>query len=474
MKVLVIGAGLAGLSAAYELVRNGNEVTIIESESSPGGLARSVYYKGFTLDFGPHRIYSEYPTAFSLITLICAKDLITVERKSRIRLKNCFFQYPLQLYELIRYFDAFIISKFTISYLNTQIKRLFSFSSLEEISFERYLISRFGEEVYNFFFAPYAEKVWGIKGSALSADIAKVRVAQRSLHDAALEIFFKKRKQKSALEKFLYPRKGIGMIASKLADLIEKMGGKIIYNFSVISLQLNKEKTKVIAVIAKKGNLLLSFDENSFDYVISTIPLTKLVDMVYPDNEKLKPITQSLQFRNLLLLFLFLKREIPIKDTWIYFPEQNCMFHRVYFPKNFYRELCPDEKFSLCAEIGCFSTDNLWSERDADIFTKVVRDLKEEGLLFSDLDIEDYMIIRLPFAYPIYDLIYQIKLEKIFSELSKIDNLITTGRQGLFHHNNLDHSIIMGLEAAKSIQIKLTSKDWYYKIKEFNKFRILD
>lgn len=474
MKILIIGAGLAGLSAAFELVRNGNEVTVIESESSPGGLARSVYYKGFILDFGPHRIYSDYPTALSLITSICAKDLITVERKSRIRLKNRFFQYPLQLYELIKYFDVFITGKFTISYLNAQIKRFFSLSSLDEISFEEYIISRFGEEVYNFFFAPYVEKVWGIKGGALSADIAKVRVAQQSLWGAALEIFFKKRKQKSALEKFLYPREGIGIIAIKLADLVQKMGGKIIYNFSVTDIQLNKEKTKVIAVIAKRGEELLSFNKNSFDYVISTIPLTKLVDMVYPDNEKLQTITRSLQFRNLLLFFLFFKREMPIKDTWIYFPEQNCIFHRIYFPKNFYKELCPDEKFSLCAEISCFSTDNLWSEEAADIFTKVVRDLKEEGMPFSDLDIEDYMIIRLPFAYPIYDLIYRLKLENIFSELSKIENLITTGRQGLFHHNNLDHSIIMGLEAAKSIQIKLSSKDWYYKIKEFSKFRILD
>ena len=170
-----------------------------------------------------------------------------------------------------------------------------------------------------------------------------------------------------------------------------------------------------------------------------------------------------------------LKKDKVTSDTWLYFPEKQYPFTRMYEPKNFYSGLCPEGKSSLGIEITCASSSSIWSEPDNEIYENLIPLLKQVELIENVEEIEDYLVIRIPNAYPIYDLAYQIKLTKLFEFLGQFSNLITTGRQGLFYHNNLDHSMIMGTAAAKyNLSKKPDSKSWYQELYQFDKFRVLD
>lgn len=470
-KATILGAGLAGLAAGYELVQKNIPVEIIEAESVVGGLASSIHYNGYIFDLGPHRIYSEYPEIIQFLKDLCGNELITVERHSRIRLHNRYFQYPLQAGELMRHLSLLLPMKFLASYFLTNIKDWFSVP--DDLSYSGWITHRFGKSMSTFFFEPYAQKVWGIPAGELSSDIAKKRLAQENLMVTIRDVFRgnKKEQIKTAVSSFLYPQNGIGTIAEKLAEFIRKQGGQFRLNQTVIGVQKANGKVVKLVVDDKVGN---SKQEIEVDSLVSTIPLPSLIPMLTED-EKLRTISSSLKFQNIVLICLMLKKEKVTSDTWLYFPEKQYPFTRMYEPKNFYPTLCPEGKSSLVIEITSTATASIWTEPDTEIFANLIPHLKQVELVRNEDEIEDYLIVRIPNAYPIYDLAYQIKLTKLFEFLSRFSNLITTGRQGLFYHNNLDHSLIMGNIAAKHIVThQADSKSWYQELYQFDKFRVLD
>ncbi|MCX7919689.1 MAG: FAD-dependent oxidoreductase [bacterium] len=470
-KVTILGAGLAGLAAGYELVQKDIPVEIIESEPTIGGLASSIHYRGFTFDLGPHRIYSEFPEIIQFIQELCKDELISVKRRSRLRLHNRYYQYPLRAGELFRYFSPVLPVTFLASYFFTGIKNWFSIP--DELSYSGWLTNRFGKAMTEFFFEPYAQKVWGIPPEELSCDIAKKRLAQENLMETIRDVFrgHKQESIQTAVPEFLYPKSGIGLIAEKLAESIRKKNGIIYVNHSVVGLQKSDGSITKIVI---ENKLDSSRIELPINHLISTIPLPTLIALLTED-QKLRTISSSLKFRNIILLNVMVNKAEITQETWLYFPEKQFPFTRIYEPKNFSQTLCPEGKSSIVVEVTCSPTDALWSSPDAEIYSALIPFLKQAELIEDEDEIEDYLVIRISHAYPIYDLAYQIKLNKLFEYLARFVNLITTGRQGLFHHNNLDHSIIMGREAAQYIVgHPQESISWYQKLYQFDRFRVID
>ncbi|MDI6784348.1 MAG: FAD-dependent oxidoreductase [bacterium] len=470
-KVTILGAGLAGLAAGYELVQKNIPVEIIEAESAVGGLASSIHYNGYTFDLGPHRIYSEYPEIIQFLKDLCGDELITVDRHSRIRLHNRYYQYPLQAGELMRYLSLFLPVKFLTSYFLTRIKNWVTVP--DELSYAGWITNRFGKAMYQFFFEPYAQKVWGVSPGELSSEIAKKRLAQENLLATIRDVFrgHKQEQVKTAVPSFLYPKTGIGTIAEKLAESIRKQNGRILLNEQVVGFQKTNGKINQVILENKQNN---SRQEVAVDSLVSTLPLSDLIPML-TEEPKLLTISSSLKFQNIVLLYVMLKKAQVTSDTWLYFPEKQYPFTRIYEPKNFSAQLCPEGKSSLVIEVTCSPSDSIWSTSDAEFYANLIPHLKQVELVANEDEVEEYLVVRIPNAYPIYDLAYQIKITKLFEFLSGVSNLITTGRQGLFHHNNLDHSLIMGTTAAKYILANpAQSKSWYQELYQFDKFRVLD
>jgi len=208
--------------------------------------------------------------------------------------------------------------------------------------------------------------------------------------------------------------------------------------------------------------------------VISTIPLAELVHMAQPEFEEIITAASSLKHRHLILCCFMLRQNSVSNDHWLYYPEEEFHFNRLHQPRNFSPILCPANKSSIVAELTCFENDSFWRATDMELF-----DLLSDDLLATNMvrvtDIEDYQIYRIKHAYPVYNLEYKSNLVRIFNYLRSFSNLITTGRQGLFHHNNLDHSILMGQAAARHVRDNPDNlSGWYDSLETFNQFRIID
>jgi protoporphyrinogen oxidase len=472
-KILVLGAGIAGLAAAYELNRRKYEVEIIEAGPAVGGLASNFYHKGFTFDIGPHRIFSEYPEVLSFIKELGGEDILSVNRKSRLWLKKRFYQYPLEAKELFKHLPPSLWFQFGYGFLQG---KLFPGSiQADEDSYEGYLLRRFGKGVCEVFFLPYARKVWGIPATEISADIVRVRVAQNSLIETLREVFQNKTKDGAitSVKEFYYPRQGIGAIAEALAARLQNAGITVQCNTKVIDIKTDRTLygSFIKEIICETPDGIKKYNADS---VISTIPLPELARFLQPESEEVAEAAKALKHRGLILACLMLRKSKVSDDHWLYFPEGDYHINRLHQPKNFSMALCPPQKSSLVAEMTCFAGDARWRSTDIELFDLAASDCLATGLI-QETDIEDFYIQRIPNAYPIYDQNYRTRLNLIFQYLRQYQNLITTGRQGLYHHNNLDHSIIMGKSAAKILsESENFTAAWYDFIPTFDRFRIVD
>ena len=472
-KITILGAGIAGLSCAYELARRKIPCEIIEGLPEVGGLSRNFHYKDFTFDIGPHRVYSEYPDTLAFIQELCGQLPEHVQRKSRMRLKGRYYDYPFNAKELIRNLPPGLALKFIASYGWTLLSS--GSKDLDESSYEGYLRKRFGKAIGDFFFIPYAHKVWGIPPAEISSDIVKVRLSQKNLYSTVKDLLSppKNEKNKSYVSDFIYPKKGIGVIPNELARKVMELGVPIHLNTRITDLVLDKTLygtfVQSLCCETPEGNRTIPVSS-----IVSTLPLAKLIPWTQPADPELVEISRHLKHRNVILGCIMLRKPQVTGDHWLYYPEEEFHFTRIHQPKNFSPELCPPNKSSLVVEMTCFQDDTRWRSTDLELYEIISNDLLATGLV-QITDIEDYAIYRIPHAYPIYEKDYKSRLAKLFGYLGTVHNLISTGRQGLYHHNNIDHSIRMGQDAARHCnQHPQSSLPWYESISAYDRFRIID
>lgn len=472
-KVIILGGGVAGLSAAFHLLKNGDfTVKILEKTKTLGGLAISVSRNGVVSDLGPHRIYSQFKEVDKLLDEIKENTFIKVRRKSRMFLNGKFIKYPPTILSLFTDFGLTKISKFGYSYFKDKIRNFFLHQ--EDASYEGWMRKSFGNSLYEEILLPYSTKVWKMNPQELSADIARIRLAGgKSIKNFAnCVVGWNKPKNLTALKEFDYIKGGIGKLSELLAEKVRCLGGETILNCNINHIQVTPGQI-VESVISE-------MKEDSFgitgDYFISTIPVTELVSylMEHKIAPTIKMINDSLRYISMICVFLVFDRERYSDNSWMYFPKEDIIFNRVYEAKNFDKELCPANKTVLCFEITDFETGGIWEMNDNDIIKRVIEDCNKMKML-QGINILDGFVHRISNAYPVYDLIYDVKLKKIWQYLAGFRNIITIGRQGLFNHNNVDHSIFMGIKAAEFLLDRFPdSQQWYSVIPQFENFKIVD
>jgi protoporphyrinogen oxidase len=446
---LIIGAGPAGYTAAYELSKLGLASTILEADTRVGGISRTVNHKGYRFDIGGHRFFSKIPLINEMWQEILGNDFLTRNRLSRIYYRQNFFDYPLKALNALSGLGPVEAGLVMLSYAKARIS-----SKQEETNFEQWVSNRFGSRLYEIFFKTYTEKVWGIPCTELSADWAAQRIKNLSLPEALRNALLGTGRSKdgeiitSLIETFRYPRLGPGMMWERCEELLSKGGNETIRNIKVEKIR--HHRGKVEAVYGKTGSGELQ--EFGAEHIVSTMPLRSLIRALDPlPPDQVLAAANDLRYRDYLTVALIVERESVFADNWVYIHSPDVKVGRIQNYKNWSPEMVPDaSKTSLGLEYFLWDKDDMWSWSDDHLTGVGIDECARLGLI-EPAEVTDGTVIRMKKAYPVYDRKYGENLAIVRSYLETISNLQTIGRNGLHRYNNQDHSMLTGVYAARNI-----------------------
>ncbi len=506
-KVIIIGAGPAGLTAAYELLKDRNkeyEVIVLEESNEIGGISKTVKYKGNRMDIGGHRFFSKDKQIMKfweeLMPLQGADSyddkvlgrkkilkeggpnpekedrvMLTRNRVSRIYYLKKFFDYPISMKkETFMNMGIVRTLKAGFSYLKT------TFVKREEKSLEDFYINRFGKVLYSMFFEKYTEKLWGRNPSQISADWGAQRVKGLSIRAVIKDMFSKKNGKKdnvetSLIEEFWYPKYGPGQLWETLATEIEKLGGKINKGYSVKKIKLNKDKVEAVECeIIKNSKSKTEVIEG--DIFISSMPIKDLVIGFEGKRipKEIREIAEGLPYRDFITVGLLVKKlnlenKTKIRtlgnivpDCWIYVQEADVKLGRIQIFNNWspYLVKNPEENVWIGLEYFCNENDAFWNMSDNEFIEFAIEELEKMDVINKE-DVIDSHREKVKKAYPAYFDTYK-DIDKLIEYLNKFENLYCVGRNGQHRYNNMDHSMATSIEAVKNIKnnIKTRKNIW--------------
>ena len=451
-RVVIIGAGPAGLTAAYLLSKQGYEVTVLEADEVVGGISRTVQYKGYRFDIGGHRFFTKLEPVQAVWEELLGSDFISVPRMSRIHYDGKYFDYPLRARNALRGLGVWNAIRIIWSYLDAQLYP----NPLEE-NFEQWVSNRFGRRLYEIFFKTYTEKVWGIPCTEIRAEWAAQRIQSLSLARAILSAAALNRRStaiKSLISEFRYPRLGPGQMWEAARDRVEALGNNVLMRHYVSGIECERDPaTGVRRVVAVRAITDTGERRVPADHVVSTMPVRSLVRALLPEAPaEVRAAADGLRYRDFMVVALILDREDLFPDNWIYIHTPGVKVGRIQNFNNWSRAMVPEAgRTCLGLEYFCFKDDGLWSSPDADLIALATRELEVLGVAHAG-QVVDGTVIRMPKAYPIYDAEYQRHLDRVREFIDPIPNLHTVGRNGMHKYNNQDHSMLTAMMAVWNMQ----------------------
>ena len=447
-KVVIIGAGPAGLTAAYELSKEGLSSVVLEKDSVVGGISRTVNYKGYRFDIGGHRFFTKVGVVEDMWERVLGDDFLQRRRLSRIYYENTFFYYPFRLKNALWGLGLLNSIMIVLSYIKAQ---LFPYKS--EDTFDRWVSNRFGKRLYELFFKTYTEKVWGIPCEEISAEWAAQRIKGLSLLEALKNTLIqerspnKERVVKTLIDSFHYPKLGPGMMWEKVSDILSAENSKVILNADVETIHTGAGKVDKLGVLVD-GEIR----EIEGSHFISSMPIRELIQKIHPSPpQEVRKAAEMLKYRDFLTVSLIINKKDVFPDNWIYIHDPRVKMGRIQNFKNWSPEMVPDqEKTCLGLEYFCFEGDGLWTMSDQELINLAKEELTVMGLVNVE-DIEDGSVVRMPKAYPVYDSTYLECIRIIREYLAEYPNLQLVGRNGMHKYNNQDHSMLTAMLAVKNI-----------------------
>jgi protoporphyrinogen oxidase len=452
-RVVVLGGGVAGLGAGWRTTLAGMETDVLELKPYVGGMAHTHRTEdGYLFDFGPHRFHTRNPAVLDAVRGLVGDELIDRDRTTHIYFMKQYFEYPLSASNMLRYLPKRLAAACFVDFLATRMRNRIHPS--QDDSFETWVVNRFGRRLYDIYFGPYTQKVWGRDPSKLSASWAAQRVAVVDLWDLLLRML-KLRREDNEFDHseykdlFYYPRSGVGRISERIAEEIEVHGGRVHTDAKVT--QVLHDGSRVTGVIYEKDG---ETHQLECDYLISTLPLPLLLRFLSPAvPADVQTTARSLQYRAMIFVMLKLDKPKVSDDHWIYFPDEGIIFKRVSEMRNFTPDAAPDGKTSLTLEITCDVGDEIWTMPEEELYRRAVEGVVMSGLATREQILGHYFE-RLAHAYPSYDLEFEVKLGKLAYHLANYSNVIVAGRQAQFRYVNTDQALEMGMTAADEIAAK--------------------
>lgn len=442
---VILGGGLAGLSSGYVLTKAGFNVTVFESDAVVGGLSKTIEKNGFRFDLGGHRFFTRDEKIETLVREIMGSELLTVQRGSKIYMRNKYFDYPLKPLNAMFGMGIPTTVKILADYIRETANRIVQEKTI--VSLEDWVVSKFGRTMFTIYFKEYSEKVWGIDCRQISATWVAQRIKGLSLAKAVKNAFFKfsGRGLATLTDSFLYPSHGIGRLAERLKDEIEKRN-EVFTGTAVISVNHADFRAGSITVENQNRRRTVLADE-----IITTIPITRLVSMLNPSPPaRILETASRLKFRDLVIAAVMVDRTQVTDQTWIYIPEKKIPFGRIHEPTNWSRAMAPPGKSILVMEFFSFRNDAVWRMPDDQLTDLTVDNLVKLGFIKKQ-EVLDSAVVRVPNAYPLFEVGYRKHIEELYAYLNTFSNIHAAGRSGMFEYFNMDVAIRSGIETAEKL-----------------------
>jgi len=461
--VVIIGAGPAGLTAAYELaVRYGITSTVLESDAVVGGISRTVERDGWRFDIGGHRFFTKVKEVEAFWhEILPDEDFMLRPRMSRIYYEGKYYDYPLKASNALRNLGILEAFRCVMSYVWVRVR-----PPKDQTTLEGWIAARFGWRLYTHFFKTYNEKLWGVPTNNLPADFAAQRIKNLSLFNAVIHSLLPRRNQKditSLIEEFQYPKLGPGMMWERCRDLVEANGCKVVMNTRVIGIRHTDDKA--VAVVAEGADG--ARQEFPCDHVISSMPISALVKaMDPPAAEPAAAAAGDLRYRDFLTVALVVPQEYSFPDNWIYVHSKEVQVGRIQNFGSWSPYLVKEGRTCLGLEFFVFEGDETWNRSDADLIAQGKRELSILGLV-DPSKVEAGYVVRMPKAYPFYDEHYKANVARIVEWLEDCaPNVHPVGRNGMHRYNNQDHSMYTAMLTAENIARGTRHDVWSVNVEE--------
>jgi protoporphyrinogen oxidase len=447
-KILIIGGGPAGLTAAYELLKSGVRSIIFEQDQVVGGLSRTINFKNYYFDLGGHRFFTKVKAVENMWREVLGEAFLLRDRLSRIYYNKKFFYYPLRPMNALLGLGVWNSFLIVTSYLYAQL-----FPSREEETLEQWVSNRFGQRLFKIFFKTYTEKVWGMSCSEIRGEWAAQRIKGLSLVTALKNALVgngngnRKNVVKTLIDQFDYPKFGPGMMWQEVADIVRKMGSQVWLGARIEGIRWSGDRIEALEVI-RNGQI----ETVTGTHVISSMPIRDAIEKFQPEVPKeVLEAAKDLKYRDFLTVALIIHKDHLFPDNWIYIHDPDVKVGRIQNYKNWSPYMVPDSNHTcLGLEYFCFEGDDLWTMPDDELIELGKRELNALGLV-NQKDVEDGKVVRMPKTYPVYDSTYGKSLEVIRRFLGGIKNLQLVGRNGMHRYNNQDHSMFTAMLAAENI-----------------------
>ncbi len=461
--VVVIGAGPAGLTAAYVLAtRHGITATVVESDDIVGGISRTVERDGWRFDIGGHRFFTKVPEVEALWReILPAEDFMLRPRMSRIYYDGKYYDYPLKISNALRNLGLVEAFRCGVSFLWARVR-----PPRDQSTLEGWIVARFGWRLYEHFFKTYNEKLWGVPVSKLPADFAAQRIKNLSLSNAVMNALRPRRGRAaitSLIEEFLYPRLGPGMMWERCRDLVVEQGCTVEMEAPVVSVRRDDHGARSVVTEASDGARV----EHPCDHVISSMPISQLLAAMDPpaSAEAIKAAA-DLRYRDFLTVALVVPEAVAFPDNWIYVHSTDVGVGRIQNFGAWSPYLVQEGRTCLGLEYFVFEGDETWNTPDEELVRRAGEELEVLGLVDRE-HVQAGYVVRMAKAYPFYDEHYEANVATIVAWLDRhAPNVHPVGRNGMHRYNNQDHSMYTAMLTAENVAVGTTHDVWSVNVEQ--------
>ena len=448
-RVVILGAGPAGITAAWRLSELGYPVTVLERDDAVGGMARTINVGKYAVDFGPHTFHvretDESRRVLASIKRFFGDDPLILTRGTRVLLRGKEYVYPLEMLQVLKGVSPFLSARIVFDYLMATLKSTFAPAKKED-SFEEWGVRNLGRTLYDLCFGIYSERVWGLPTSQISSKQAQ-RVAKLNLKNIILRTLGINADPATYFTKYMYPRKGISLLYEGMAAEVRAAGNVI--KLQAPAVRLEREGDRVTRVAYTESGQQKTID---CDILLSTLPLPSLVSMMSPALPA--PVVAhaaKLKYRSLKLIYIALKRAQMTDYHWVYLLDEQFRVNRLSEQKNVSPDMVPPDSTVLCIELSLWKDEPLWQASDEEVFQLALRDLMKMGYGVTPGEVLEYHVTDIPTAYPVYELNFEEHLIPVLDGVHEVSNLLTLGRHGLFLNNSMDDNVLLGMQIADHI-----------------------
>ena len=471
-RVVILGAGPAGMSAAWRLSTLHYPVVVVEREDAVGGMGRTITVgDDFAVDFGPHTFHvretEESREILEAITPFFGEDPLILTRGTRVLLRGKYYVYPLELLQVLLGVSPFLSARIVFDYVMATIKTTLSPPRTED-SFEEWGVRNLGRTLYDLCFGIYSARVWGLPTGQISSKQAQ-RVAKLNLKNIILRVLGIKADPATYFTKYMYPRKGISLLYEGMADSVRQAGNCIRLNTTAIRVEREGSRVRRVIVTANGRE-----DAIDCDVVLSTLPLPVMVNLTSPPlAPEIVSHAAKLRYRSLKLIYVVLKRAQLTDFHWVYLLDEQFRINRVSEQKNVSPHMVPPDRTVLCVELSLWKDEPLWGASDEEIYRLALRDLMKMGYGITEGEVEQYHVTDIPTAYPVYELNFEDHLIPVLEGVHALDNVLTLGRHGLFLNNSMDDNVLLGMKVADHLEANQgpNAQQWIDEMLAFMKLR---